>query len=81
MPCYDWCNTRNTKEKIYNKLCLYSISKRRWHGKLIFLHKILNGFLPEITLFASDIPLSRELPFEISINYQSKLNPFKSKPL
>ena len=47
MSCYNWCNTRNTKEKCYDKLGLYSLSKRRWRSKLIFLYAILNGFWPK----------------------------------
>ena len=38
---------RTSRQKLYDKLGLYLLSKRRWCNKLIFLHKKLNGFLPK----------------------------------
>ena len=36
-----------SKERIYDELGLYSLSKRRWRSKLIFFYKIINGMLPD----------------------------------
>ena len=38
---------RTSRQKLYDKLSLYSLSKRRRCNKLTFLHKLLNGFLPK----------------------------------
>ena len=35
-----------SKEKLYDKLGLLSLSGRRWYNKLIFFYQIVNGFLP-----------------------------------
>ena len=57
---------RTSRQKLYGELGLHSLSKRRCHNKLIFFYKIFNMKL--IPLFVPKIPLSEELPFEISIN-------------
>ena len=56
-----------SSQKLYDELGLHSVSKRRWRNKLFFLINIKRTFA-KIPLFAPNIPLSRELPFEISIN-------------
>ena len=43
----NWCNARNFKRKIYEKLGLHSLVKRRRHNKLISFYKIVNGLLPD----------------------------------
>ena len=36
-----------SREGIYAELGLYSLLKRRWHNKLVFLYKIINRLLPD----------------------------------
>ena len=35
------------KEKNYDELGLHSLPNKRWHNKLFFLYKTVNGLLPE----------------------------------
>ena len=36
-----------SREGIYAELGLYTLLKRRWHNKLVFLYKIINRLLPD----------------------------------
>ena len=47
MPCNNWCNSRTSRQKIYDELDLHTLIERRWRSKLTFFDKIVNGLLPE----------------------------------
>ena len=36
-----------SRDRLYDELGLMSLIKRRWHDKLIFFYKIVNGILPD----------------------------------
>ena len=36
-----------SRQRLYDKLGLISLSKRCWYNKLIFFYKIVNGLLPD----------------------------------
>ena len=57
-----------SRTKLYDKLGLHSIIKRRWCNKLIFFYKIVNGLLPDLSLFMFGFPLSNKLFLEIRIS-------------
>ena len=41
-----------SRERLYNKLGLHSLSTRRWWSKLIFFYKMVNGLPPFIFEFS-----------------------------
>ena len=52
-----------SKERIYDELGLYSLSKRRWRSKLIFFYKIINGMLPDYLYSYLEFPSQEKYPF------------------
>ena len=36
-----------SRDRLYDELGLMSLSKRRWHDKIIFFYKFVNGILPD----------------------------------
>ena len=66
-----------SKEKIYDELGLHSLTKRRWHSKLIFFNKIVNGLLPNYLY--SYLHFSSEEIYPLRLAASSKLRPFSSR--
>ena len=56
---------RTSRTKLYDILGLHSLIKRRWCNKLIFSYKIVNGLLPDSSLFMFGFPLSNKLFLKI----------------
>ena len=46
-----------SRQKVYDNLGLHSLSKNLWQSKLVFLYKILNGFLPKYFIRTYHSPL------------------------
>ena len=44
-----------SRERLYDELGVHSLVKRRWHNKLIFLHKIVNRLLPNYLYYYLDL--------------------------
>ena len=61
-----------SKEKNYDELGLYSLTRRRWGSKLIFFYKIANCLLPDY-LYSYLYPLRSAV--------LSKLRPFSSRTI
>ena len=68
-----------SKEKIYDELGLHSLTKRRWHSKLIFFYKIVNGLLPNYLY--SYLHFSSEEIFPLRLAASSELRSFSSRTI
>ena len=51
-----------SKQRLYDELGLYSLSKRRWKSKLIFFYKIINGMLPNYLYSYLEFPSQENYP-------------------
>ena len=55
-----------SRDRLYDELGLYSLSKRRWKSKLIFFYKIVNGMLPNYLHSFLDFPSQENYPLRSS---------------
>ena len=56
-----------SRQKNYDELGLHTLIERRRRSNFLLLYS--QRFITKISVFVSEIPFTRELPFKISINY------------
>ena len=66
-------------KKIYDELGLHLISKRRWCNKLIFLNKILNGFLPNYLYSYPTFPSQENYLLRSAVTNKTNVIPSRTK--
>ena len=70
-----------SRQKIYDKLGLHSLSKRRWCNKLIFSYKILNGLLPKYLYSYLTFPSQKSYPLRAALTNKTNVIPSRIKTL
>ena len=68
-----------SKERLYDKLGLYSLAKRRWRSKLIFFYKIINGMLPDYLYLYLEFPSQDNYPLRSASKTIIRPIPTRSK--
>ena len=66
--------------KCYDQLGLHSQSKRSWHGKLIFLYEVINGFLSKCLYSYLTFPSQENYPLRwvVTTQISSRIKSFKN---
>ena len=70
-----------SRQKIYDKLGLHSLSKRCWCNKLIFSYKILNGLLPKYLYSYLTFPSQKSYPLRAALTIKTNVIPSRIKNL
>ena len=70
---------RTSRQKLYDRLGLHSLSKRRWCNKLIFFYKILNGFLLKYLYLYLTFPCQENYPLRSALTNKINVTPSRTK--
>ena len=68
-----------SKERLYDELGLYSLSKRRWRSKIIFFYKIINGILPNYLYSCIEFPSQENYPLRSAFSNVIRPIPTRTK--
>ena len=68
-----------SRQKLYDELDLHSLSKRRWCSKLVFLYKMLNGFLPKYLCSCLTFPSQENFAFRSALTNNKNIHLFQNK--
>ena len=66
-----------SRQKMYDELGLHTLIERRWHGKLTFFYKIVNGLLSEYLYLYLKVPSQENYPLRSAVT--TKINPIPSR--
>ena len=66
-----------SRQKMYNELGLHTLIERRWHTKLTFFYKIVNGLLPEYLYSYLKFPSQENYPLRSALI--TKIKPISSR--